>query len=69
MREKKAVDDRMIREIPGALLEAKEPRWEYMTVIGANNCDLDRFGADRWELVAAIAQPGDRTAYYFKRRK
>ncbi len=40
-----------------------------MAYEGARTLDLNALGADRWELVAAIPQPGDQTAYYFKRRK
>ncbi len=69
MRDKKTVDERMVREIPGTVPKAEEPRWEYKTVIGARTQDLNALGADGWELVAAIPQPGDQTAYYFKRRK
>ncbi len=63
------VDDRTVREHPGTLLCAEEPKWEYRTVIGPRDADLNALGAEGWELVSAIPQPGDRAAYYFKRRK
>ena len=75
MRERKAVDEKMIREVPDWKHDpdptppAIVPQWEYMTIVGARNADLNRFGAGGWELVSAIAQPADRAAYYFKRRK
>ncbi len=74
MKEKKTVDERMVREVlvPKPALPAPPPlapAWEYKTVVGRREADLNSFGADGWELIAAIPQPGDQTAYYFKRRK
>lgn len=68
MKEKK-VDERMVREAPGTLLTSEDPKWEYRTVITARDADLNGYGAEGWELVSALPQPGDRVAYYFKRRK
>ncbi len=69
MREKKSIDDKMVREIPGQPLRAEEPRWEYRTVLASRGVDLNQYGAEGWELVSAIPQPADQVAYYFKRRK
>lgn len=80
MREKiKPVDEKMIREVPnalkevpGAVLRAEDPKWEYKTVIAAHDVSqtiLNRLGAEGWELVSVTAQPGDRAAYYLKHRK
>jgi hypothetical protein len=76
MREKKTVDERMVREVPNALrvipgqfLQAEDPKWEYRTVLASRNADLNQYGEQGWELVSAIPQPADQVAYYFKRRK
>ncbi len=69
MREKKSVDDKMVKEIPGQLLQADDPKWEYRTVLASCNADLNQYGEQGWELISAIPQPADQAAYYFKRRK
>ena len=73
MREKiKPVDEKMIREVPGAAPRAEDPKWEYKTVIASHDASqtiLNRLGAEGWELVSVTAQPGDRAAYYLKHRK
>ncbi len=66
MKDKKTVDDRMVRDLPGAADGAK---WEYKNVVASRTVNLDQYGADGWELVSAVPQPGDQVAYYFKRRK
>ena len=63
------VDERMVRGIPGALLQAGDLKWEYRTVVASRNADLNQYGEQGWELVSAVPQPGDQAAYYFKRRK
>ncbi len=74
MKEKKTVDERIVREVlgPKPALPAPPPpgpAWEYKTVVESRDADLNFLGADGWELVSAIPQPGDRAVYYFKRRK
>ena len=69
MKDRKAVDERMVREIPGTLPRADGPKWEYRTVLASRDADLNRYGEQGWELVSAIPQPADQVAYCFKRRK
>ena len=47
MRDKKEVDEKMVREVPDLTPPASAPQWEYMTIVGARNADLNRFGAER----------------------
>ncbi len=69
MRDRKSVDDRMVRETPGMPHANDGKQWEFKTVTGSRSMDLNLYGADGWELVSVIAQPGDQAAYYFTRRK
>jgi hypothetical protein len=39
-----------------------------MTVMLPNDADINRFGADGWELVSVIPAPLDRAVFYFRKR-
>lgn len=68
MRERKSIDSKMIRPIPGEVV-LSAPEWEYKTVIASRSADLNALCLGAWELVAVTAQPGDMATYYFKRIK
>lgn len=47
-------------------------KWEYVTAVNCNDATLNSMGAQGWELVAVVQQPGMRRiqyTFYFKRRK
>ncbi len=55
---------------PGSMLEVLgPPLWEYKSVLLARDANINSFGADRWDLISVIPQPGDNAMYYFRRPK
>lgn len=50
-------------------------QWEYITATidlihgPPTSEDLDEYGRDGWELVAAVLTPGAKVVHYFKRPK
>jgi hypothetical protein len=72
---KRFIDRKMVREIPdpmapkSAVEQLGISPWEYRSVFGPRLADLSPFGADGWELVTVIPQPGDQAVFYFRRLK
>lgn len=64
----------MLREnpdplMPGSLLVAEEPKWEYRSVLLPRSASLNPLGSEGWELVDTVSYPGDQVMFYFKRRR
>lgn len=63
------------RNVDDGFVIAEEPKpdlnpsqYQYMTVMLPNDADINRFGADGWELVSVIPAPLDRAVFYFRKR-
>jgi hypothetical protein len=74
MKIKKNLDSAMVRDVqdfmvPGTLLVAEPPKWEYKTVVLPDTADLNRFGAEGWELIGVKERPADQAVFYFRRLK
>lgn len=60
-------DEKMFRDNPdpmapasvGTALLSANHGWEYRSLHGPRLMDLNPFGAEGWELISVIAQPGD----------
>ncbi len=70
MRSYRATDQKIVREIPDIQAQASPGvRWEYKSILLPRAWNLNPFGAEGWELVSVIAQPGDQAVFYFRRKK
>jgi hypothetical protein len=74
MKIKKNVDDAMVRDVqdpmvPGTLLVAGPPQWEYKSVLLPRQADLSQYGSEGWELISVIGAPADQAVFYFRRLK
>jgi hypothetical protein len=63
------------RNVDDGFVIAEEPKpdlnpsqYQYMTVMLPNDADINRFGADGWELVSVIPSTLDMAVFYFRKR-
>jgi hypothetical protein len=58
-------------KIRGLPAEPRRIEWEYtvVTAEAESPAVLADYGAQGWELVAVVREPGTRATFYFKRRK
>jgi hypothetical protein len=54
---------------PASSLLSWPEKWEYKTVIGPRELNLNELGNQGWELVSVTAYPGDQAAFHLKRPK
>lgn len=55
--------------ISGTVLSALPLKYEYSSVLLSRSADINKYGADGWELVSVTAAPGDQAMFYFRRVK
>ncbi len=60
---------RKSRHSPGRIVTARPSAWEYKITGGISQEDMNKLGAEGWELAAIYAPNVDNLALYFKRLK